>query len=367
MPDYAGLRSPEVSVEARGRAVAGLQRLRQQLRESVPRRTLEETLLLATWNIRDLGNENKRSSHQPGPRLDESYYYIAEIIAAFDLVALQEVNSLEALLRIMRILGSSWDYITTDAMQGAGNHERLTFVYDTRKVRFQRIAGQVVLSSSDRLPDPGGGQFARTPFYASFQSNWLRFSLCTVHIVYGDPENLERRVAEVDTISRVLAERAKRTGENLILLGDFNILERGDPMFAAMERNGWLIPEDMDYDTDALLSKRYDQIAFLVKEGELQRGSSSPSSGAVNFFESVFRSDEWEEYYEVQKATGWPMDSWDTARAYPSDAPLDRRGYFEQQWRTWQVSDHFPLWVELKVDFTEAYLRQLLVPSGAVS
>ena len=362
MPFYAGLRSSRISDEDRARTVAGLQRLRAQLRESVPRRTLNETLLLATWNIRDLGNENKRSTQQPGPRLDESYYYIAEIISAFDLVAVQEVNSLEALQRVMRILGSTWDYITTDAMQGAGNQERLTFIYDTRKVRFQRIAGQVVLSSGERLPQTRGGQFARSPFYVAFQARWFKFSLCTVHIVYGDPENLERRVAEIDTISRVLAERAARTGENIILLGDFNILERGDPMFTAIERNGWTIPEDMDYDTDALMSKRYDQIAFLVKDGELQRGGSEPSSGAVNFFESVFRADEWADYYEIQKATGWPMDSWDHSRAYPSNEPLDRKGYFEQQWRTWQVSDHFPLWGELKVDFTEEYLSRLLAP-----
>ncbi len=28
-------------------------------------------------------------------------------------------------------------------------------------------------------------------------------------------------------------------------------------------------------------------------------------------------------------------------------------------WRTWQMSDHLPLWAEIKMDFTEAYLSSL--------
>jgi hypothetical protein len=30
-----------------------------------------------------------------------------------------------------------------------------------------------------------------------------------------------------------------------------------------------------------------------------------------------------------------------------------------KKWRTWQMSDHLPLWAEIKMDFTEAYLRSL--------
>ena len=53
--------------------------LRKALKKQIPRHTLHETLLLATWNIRDFD----KSSY--GERLEEAIYYIAEIIASFDL------------------------------------------------------------------------------------------------------------------------------------------------------------------------------------------------------------------------------------------------------------------------------------------
>ena len=57
-----------------------------------PTRTIESTLLIATWNIREF------DSATYGPRSKECLFYIAEIISSFDLVAVQEVNkNLEAI------------------------------------------------------------------------------------------------------------------------------------------------------------------------------------------------------------------------------------------------------------------------------
>ena len=125
------------------RAIDRLVALREQLRTEIPARTLRDTLLLATWNIRDF-DSNKFGQ---GPRLEETYYYIAEVIAAFDLVAVQEVNDdLGPLERVMDILGPNWDFITTDVTEGvSGNGQRTAFVFDTRKVLFRNVAGEIVL------------------------------------------------------------------------------------------------------------------------------------------------------------------------------------------------------------------------------
>jgi hypothetical protein len=75
--------------------------LRKQL-EPICKLKSERSLLLATWNIRDF-DSNKFGY---GPRLPETFFYLAEIISAFDLVAVQEVNrDLRALQTVMRILG----------------------------------------------------------------------------------------------------------------------------------------------------------------------------------------------------------------------------------------------------------------------
>ena len=83
----------------RRRAVTRLQRLRALLRAEIPQRTLDETLLLATWNIREL------DSPKYGARCPESFFYIAEIVRHFDLVAVQEVREdLTALERVRALL-----------------------------------------------------------------------------------------------------------------------------------------------------------------------------------------------------------------------------------------------------------------------
>src|SRR5262249_49561953 len=145
-----------------------------------------------------------------GPRLPESFYYIAEIISCFDLVAIQEVNrDLTALGKVMEILGREWDYIATDTTKGAsGNQERMAFVYNREKVWFRKIAGEVVLPDGQLVVSPkvtksdgqsketeATQQFARSPFLVAFQSGWFRFSLCTVHIYYGKDSGpmLQRR------------------------------------------------------------------------------------------------------------------------------------------------------------------------------
>jgi len=104
--------------EGAKRAADGLLRLRNRLKRDLPPRTVSETLLLATWNLREFGRNQKY-----GSRLPESLQYIAEIVSRFDLVAIQEVHqNLHDLKRLMRILGDWWSYIVTDVTPGrSGN------------------------------------------------------------------------------------------------------------------------------------------------------------------------------------------------------------------------------------------------------
>ena len=106
--------------------------LRAQLKspapKGVPNRTLDSSLIIGTWNLRDFDNNKFRH----GPRRRESLHYIAEIISSFDVCALQEINEdLEPIKQVLSLLGPTWDFIATDVTQGAGgNRERMAFVYD---------------------------------------------------------------------------------------------------------------------------------------------------------------------------------------------------------------------------------------------
>ena len=55
-----------------------------------------------------------------------------------------------------------------------------------------------------------------------------------------------------------------------------------------------------------------------------------------------------EAYFPLGKANGkWP------------DTVAKRKTYFSKEWRTWQMSDHLPLFIELRIDFTEKYLKRI--------
>src|SRR5215204_1789852 len=140
---YALLRYRIAETE-RERVLRNLVALREQLSVDVPPKDAEDNLLLATWNIRDLGKINRRGY---GERLPETYFYIAEVLSRFDFVAVQEVNELDEWERVTKILGPDWDWIATDVTDPGvgGNGERLTYLWDRRSVHFQNIAGELVL------------------------------------------------------------------------------------------------------------------------------------------------------------------------------------------------------------------------------
>lgn len=346
----------------RERTASSLLRLREQLRKEIPPRTVSDSLLLATWNIREFDAIGRKH----GPRLSESYYYIAEIISAFDLVAVQEVGAdLKAIERVLFLLGDkNWDYLVTDVTEGRqGNRERIAFLFDKRKVWHRKITGEIV------LPDRNATQFARTPFLVAFQSGWFKFMLCTVHIYYGaeSGEELEQRKKEIRSVAQFLGKRAKADTKNsYILLGDFNIVSPEHETMQALLGQGFVIPQGLkDRWSNMKGDRAYDQIAFRP-----QPDPSKPEmvvlgdgAGVFNYYKSIFREEDSELYYQVVAADkDRSTKLWDTSKAGQPPNADSRRRYYKDTWRTFQMSDHLPMWVELKIDFSREYLEALAEP-----
>jgi len=363
MPIYYNLKSKKrFSDDERRRVSRNLIALKRLLRSKLPGRTVNDTLLLATWNIREFGGSKY------GGRIKEAYYYIAEIISAFDIVAIQEVKeNLRALEKVMYILGENWRYISTDVTAGkSGFQERLAFVYDSNKIGFQNIAGEIVLPMGKKIKVKKGKeeqeiaedrQFARTPYIAAFQCGWLRFMLCTAHIYYGAASGvkLKRRIDEIRALAKFLSRQAgkefkkKSRGYNYILLGDFNINDPEDETMKALQNNGFEIPEKLQIPTNVKKNKFYDQIAFKTREGELRIGGSEKSAGVLDYFRTIFKAGDVDVYEEYMKKADEEYSTYDDAK----------KGKLFEEWRTYQMSDHYPLWVELKIDFSEDYLKAL--------
>lgn len=391
--DYARLKT-RIAKGDRERVVANLEKLRAQLDRRLPAKDAESELLLATWNLRDFGKQVSRRFGM-GPRFPESHFYIAEVLSRFDFVAVQEVNELREWEEVVRILGRDWDWIATDVTDErvGGNGERLTYLWDRRKVHFQNVAGELVLPTEmlitehidpkdDRdhdgrrdKPDPSdpteidgkpiGQQFRRTPFAARFQAGWFKFEICTAHLYYGESSGgpLKERIEEIRAIGEFFGERAERAlaeDRSLILLGDFNIVSREHAMMKGLTEAGFSVPRALAKapPTNEKKTMYYDQIVFQTAQGKLdyleseekrKEGVNNARAGTVDLFENVYTPDQRAEYAEqMKKATS----------SRSKTARQDPQAHFEK-WRTWQFSDHFPLWVRLKVNNSAEYLQGL--------
>jgi endonuclease/exonuclease/phosphatase family metal-dependent hydrolase len=330
MPFYKNIDS--TTVEGR-RTIERLLTLKLELDKKIPAKTVDPTLLLATWNIREFGGTKS------GGREDEPLYYIAEIMSRFDMIAVQEVrDDLDALDRLMFVLGDWWKYIVSDVTLGAqGNNERHAYIYDTRKISFGGMAGELV----PEMKKKGGllqsdFAFSRTPYVAGFKAGWFKFTLCTQHLYYGkaegdDPQRLQETKTVLDLLKKRMKSRDAWAG-NAILLGDFNIFSTKDESFQAIEKEKFQIPALLKGTySNAIKDKPFDQIAFLARDVETQLGLAR--AGTFPFFDHVYRDSDW--------------------KTYQPNTTLNKY----KQWRTFKMSDHLPLWVELYVDFGNAYLE----------
>ncbi|NGY05948.1 endonuclease/exonuclease/phosphatase family protein [Solimonas terrae] len=345
MPYYAGLKQIK-DAKVRERTIDGLQRLRPALSTALPARTATDTLLLATWNIREF------DSGKYGYRGDECYYYIAEILSRFDLIAIQEVrDGLYPLQRLQRLLGSWWDFIVTDVTLGtSGNSERMAYLFDRRKVNFTGLAAELVLPK-DNGAKTEPVQMARSPYVAGFRAGWAYLTLVTVHIYYGTGVAVDpRRLAEITAFSKTVAKNAGKlssapqyepgqppTLDNLIMLGDFNIFNRKDVTMEAITSAGFLVPDELQGvpGSNVDKNKHYDQIAYLKRLTHLK---PTGKAGVFDYYEHVYRFADEAEYAKERES---------------------KPGRSFKDWRTYRMSDHLPMWIEFGIDDGDAYLDSL--------
>lgn len=311
-------------------------------------------LLLATWNIREF------DSTSYGWRNDEALIYLAEIISRFDLVAVQEVRrSVNALDRLIQILGDGWQYVVTDLVpyRTGGNYERIAYVYDTRRVKFRGLAGELSLTPVKN--DDGSYRrfaFARDPYVVGFRSEWFKFCLVTVHIMWGDSAaEYPPRVHEIEAVADAVYDRSNSEyawSNHHILLGDFNIFDTDHVTYEALVNRGFRIPVKLqNLPSNVPRTRHYDQIAFMSESIDKLITVDHLECGIFPAFSVVYRDDEVDSYRA-------DFDNYVDADDDPSEV--------YSKWRTHQLSDHFPMWIRLRTDHAEEYLRDhrsTLVPT----
>lgn len=303
----------------------GLLTLQDRIKKAnIPSSKLDETLNIATWNIREFGKKR---------RTEAAIHYIAEILGQFDLIGIVELREdLTDLGRVLKILGPYWHAVHSDSINDpGGNWERVAYLYDKRAVIFNGLAAE---ANAPRTKE--GTEYVskltywRAPYLASFRAGIFDFVVLTTHIRWGD--SLEARRDELQMFADwVEAKRSSKFTEDLdvIVMGDFNIPSTNDALFKAITSRGLKIPtalRGIDHGSNLEKDKRYDQILHYPNYPE----SFTKSGGVLDFY----------------------IDEGHIEELFPDG--------LTQKKFTYQLSDHLPLWIQINTDISGFKLEQII-------
>ena len=296
-------------------------RLRQHKKvRAIPKRE-QGKLLVATWNIANLGAQHRR---------DQDLSIIAEVVSWFDIIAVQECReNFGDLFDIQKKLPKSYRIIMSDA---SGNNERMAFLYDSRKLAALEEIGEIAFPpsylKSIKLPgiDAQFNGFDRTPYLAAFSVGGTSVMFVNVHLYFGDESaaSMARRSLETFAVAKWADLRKKSPysfTRELVALGDFNMpkCEPGDPIYKALTKLGLELPEHSTQIASSISSSaNYDQIAFFP---ETTRNHFTGLKGVFDF-DAVLFPELWQ------------------GGANAKDFKAYLRYY---------VSDHRPMWVQLAI------------------
>jgi endonuclease/exonuclease/phosphatase family metal-dependent hydrolase len=346
----------------------------------------DKSILLASFNIRKLGQEDKRD--------DLTWKFLARICRHFDLIAVQEIqDDLSGLQRLKREMGDDFGLVITDTTgtvpgSTAGMIERLGIIFNWKKVQRTEIASDIAYdraevinmlyqhkdaiwkafeeTKDDETPkSPVFLTFIRTPQIVSFRvvdpeekSKPYEFMLVNAHLVYGD--SAAERDQEFEALAGWLKERARLESKayypNFILLGDLNletdsqtkvlrkiiqIKKWNQELGTEVEVNFPLLdPHKVKgqqelYRTNARKKSTFDQIglffkdrrfpSYKVNESKMGTDAAGPDYGVFDYVD-LFST-----------ALGWG--------ATPD------YGAFEHN-----VSDHLPIWIRLPVPYRSMHI-----------
>ena len=311
---------------------AGLLALRKRIEAAkIPPSQLDQSINVAIWNIREFGKKR---------RTEAAIHYIAEILGQFDLIALVELrDNLTDYGRVWQFLGPSWDLVYSDWLSDpGGNRERVGFLFDRRAVTFNGLAAEV------DAPRTKKGQeylaelsFWRAPYMCSFRAGNFDFIAMATHARWGDSP--KAREAELGMLAEWIDVRFKdKAAEDtdLIVMGDFNTPSLDDSIFKALTSRGLQIP-------DSLVDLKLGDIT--VKGSNLNKDARYDQILHLPTLKQRFTN------------FGGTLDF------YGSDAAIKElfptAGYTRTQF-TFQLSDHFPVWVQIDTDIDGQRLTQIV-------
>lgn len=295
----------------------------------IPSSKLDETVNIATWNIRHWGQKKRKKC---------SLHYIAEILRQFDLISVVELRrNVSEMKYVLELLGEYWDAVFSDYITDAGgNKERIAYIYDTRAVQFTGMAAE---TDGKRIKNRTTGiyesqfEWWRKPYMASFKAGSFDFVALSVHMQWGTKVGRKEELSQLAKWVKDYQKDEYRVDRDIILMGDFNIDSFGSDLYKAISEYGLSAPEALlqsEFGSNLGANKRYDQI---LHHPTISGSAFSEHGGVVDFYKGN---------HEIL---------------------LPYKDMTKTQF-TYQLSDHLPLWIQLNIDVEEERLDQWISKKG---
>ncbi|MEL6700453.1 MAG: hypothetical protein AAFO58_02055, partial [Pseudomonadota bacterium] len=216
--------------------------------------------------------------------------------------------------------------------------------------------------------------FDRPPNITGFRAGWKEFAMINVHLHPGnksakpdaDPPRIadaEKRRKEIASILGILDDRkAKLWTENLVLVGDMNFYKDDDAdTIKTITDLGYVECDGLEGKTTNIVvrdsdAEAYDRMFFSSDDYfRMAVGEDGKQVGGVlNPFKSVYRDEDLDTYRPVM--AGKRDKQADKDAMENDDAKAWR--YYRDTFRKRQLSDHFPIYVELEIDDSATFLER---------
>ena len=285
-----------------------LMKLMDQGSFKIPKRQVDENVLLATWNIQQFSEKKSWRAIK----------YMADIIERFDIVAIQELKSdLRGLSKLREVLPGRYRLLVSDV---TGNAERFAFIYDERTVEATGLVAEITLGIDAQTH--AGFQLHRIPYCASFRAGRFDFTVVSVHIFESSTDFREK---EIEVLAQEIVrlserQRSKVVDRDFFVVGDFNIVKDGDKFFKALAEEGFQLPSPLDkIKTNFNRTKTFDKISWVDRDDFKFTGKAK----VVPFGKVLFQD---------------------------KDPKGGRR----------EISDHLPLWAEFRINELTQQLEQII-------
>jgi len=209
-----------------------------------------ETIKIASFNIQVFG-QSKLSK----PRVMD---ILARLIRQFDVVAIQEIRSLDQdvmprFIEIINAAGRNYDFVIGPRIGDTSSKEQYAFVFDRQSIEVDRTFTYTVNDPDNLLHrEPLVGWF-RTRGPSADEA--FTFTMINVHT---DPDIVATEMSVMDDVYRVVRDDG-RNEDDVIILGDFNADDAHLGELGQVPGITWAIA---GIPTNVRRTQQYDNIVF---------------------------------------------------------------------------------------------------------